>query len=275
MVIPLLPAVFLVNPMIWRNVCPLATINTMTGQRMKGEPVAARYLPGLWSLGLLLLLIMVPARRFLFNQNGPVLAGTIVAVAGLALATGWLASRRGGFCNTLCPVLPVEKLYGQSPLVRVGSARCANCTLCTPSACIDLAGRKSARQSLSRNSGSGWLFSPLGIFAAAFPGFVFGYFNTVDGPLAGALPVYRQIGLCMATSYAVAAGLVVAARIQTAAALVLLGAAAVGLYYWFSAPALVQAYSVAEVPGAGLLRAAVLGLVGLWLTRALGRDPVT
>ena len=35
--IPLLPAVFLINPGLWRNVCPLATLNLLPNQKGSGE----------------------------------------------------------------------------------------------------------------------------------------------------------------------------------------------------------------------------------------------
>jgi hypothetical protein len=117
MVIPLLPAVFLVNPLLWRNVCPLATLNAVSGRvgyRAFGGSTALTA----WTAGIVLLLVMVPARRFVFNSNGPVLSLTIAAVAALALVAGVLYARRAGFCNAICPALPVEKLYGQAPLRR-------------------------------------------------------------------------------------------------------------------------------------------------------------
>ena len=55
--------------------------------------------------GLVLFHLMVPARHFLFNQNGVALAITIVAVGGLALLLGSMFPVRSAFCNALCPVL--------------------------------------------------------------------------------------------------------------------------------------------------------------------------
>ena len=89
--IPVLPAVFLVNPMLWRNACPLATLNKATGDRF-----GTRQLLGAGTragaLGIVLLFVMVPARRFLFNTDGIALAVTIVLVATLALVAGFLYS---------------------------------------------------------------------------------------------------------------------------------------------------------------------------------------
>lgn len=242
MVIPLLPAVFLVNPMLWRNVCPLATLNELGGRRRAALTLRTAQLPSAWAIGILLLVLLVPARRFLFNTHGVPMAVTVASVAVLALASGFVVSRRAGFCNSICPVLPVEKLYGQAPLVELGSARCADCNRCAPLGCPDIAGRKSAVQSVAGAGGAWWILSPFGLFAAAFPGFVIGYFTTVDGPVASALSVYGHIALWSVASAAVAIGLITAMRARSTAALFVLGGASITAYYWFAAPRLVVAY---------------------------------
>lgn len=276
-VIPVLPAVFLVNPMIWRNICPLATINTaLVRPSFWNQRVASSRLPMLWSLGILLLIAMVPARRVLFNQNGPVLAATIISVSGLALLAGWLVPRRGGFCNTICPVLPVEKIYGQAPLIKVGSARCGNCSLCTPSGCIDLSGSKSARQSLGRHNGRNWLLTPFGVFTAAFPGFILGYFSTADGPLTETFHVYTTVVAMMAISCALTVLVVVVLRLKVEVAMTLSGALAAGLYYWFSVPSMLEVMGVQNRLVAMSLKAVMFGVVAAWLLKViiLRRDRV-
>lgn len=268
-VIPLLPAVFLINPMLWRNVCPLATLNQWTGRKRAGRLDRGGLHAG-WVVGIVLLLLLVPARRFLFNHDGPALALTITAVGGLALGAGLWVPRRAGFCNTICPVLPVEKLYGQAPLLVMGGPRCLSCDLCTPAGCIDLAGRKSARQSLGGRRGLTWLGSPFGVFAAAFPGLIIAYFTSVDGGFATAGGTYLRVAAWVVGSYVMVAAVVVGTRPAIATALPVLGALAAGLYYWWAAPALGAALGLAD-PIPVLLRGLAVGLVALWLWRALAR----
>lgn len=273
MVIPLLPAVFLINPMIWRNACPLATLNAATGKRMATRRLEGTALRASWAIGIVLLFVMVPARRFAFNGNGPVLAATIVAVAVLAAVAGMVYTRRAGFCNAICPVLPVEKLYGQYPLIRMGSARCAACSLCTPSGCLDLAGEKTLVQTLgpARRS-SRWLGTPFGLFCLAFPGFIVGYFTSENGPLSTAPAVYLHMLGWSAASLAVLGLTVLATRTAAKAALPLLGALAIGLYYWFAAPPLARAYGGGEAAGLAL-RLAAGALLAVWLAKSpLGRS---
>lgn len=269
MVIPLLPAVFLVNPMIWRNVCPLATLNATAGQRMGMRHLIGRPLRVSWAIGIVLLFIMVPARRFLFNQSGVALAVTIAAVAALAVVGGMLYSRRAGFCNSICPVLPVEKLYGQHPLVSMRSARCAACSLCTPSGCIDIAGEKTMMQTLgpARRSAR-WLATPFGLFSIAFPGFIVGYFTSQNGSLSTMFAVYLHVLQWAAASLLVLGALVFLTRSTSRVALPLLGGLSFGLYYWFAAPPLAEAYGGGEVAGL-ILRVAAGTLLGVWLLRSI------
>lgn len=269
-VIPLLPAVFLINPMIWRNVCPLATLNELTGHRHHRPALTTPVLLGFWAVGILLLMVLVPARRFLFNEHAAPFAATVLVVGVIALGLGTLVSRRGGFCNTICPVLPVEKLYGQAPLIAVGSARCSDCNHCTTSACIDLAGKRSARQSVTSGRGLTWMRNPFGLFVAAFPGFVVGYYMTTNTTLSNAPSVYLTVAAWSVGSLVLVAAIVAVFRLDSMRVLPVLGAVTFGLYYWYGAPGIATAYHLPDV-GTTVIRVAMLGLVAVWLRGALTR----
>jgi hypothetical protein len=268
MVIPVLPAVFLINPLIWRNVCPLATLNAEAGIRFGKRTLDGRALRYAWIGGIVLLAVMVPARRFLFNVNGAALAVTVIAVAALALAAGFAFTRRAGFCNAICPVLPVEKLYGQAPLARLGSARCSSCNLCTPVGCVDLAGAKTVAQTLGPSRrGAGWLLTGFGAFAAAFPGFIIGYFTTEDTTIGNAFGVYANVAAWTLASYAVLAAFSAVLRLRASVGVPVFGALAFILYYWLAAPAVATAFGFAA-GGAYAIRVLAVALVVLWAVRA-------
>ncbi|HLG06364.1 MAG TPA: hypothetical protein VI383_09465, partial [Gemmatimonadales bacterium] len=93
-VVPVLPAVFLVSTAIWRNVCPLATLTMLPGGRLGGRTIREGTVRTTLIAGVALLLLLVPARRFLFNTDGVALAVTITAVAALALAAGFGFKRK-------------------------------------------------------------------------------------------------------------------------------------------------------------------------------------
>lgn len=264
--IPLIPASLLLSPLIWRNTCPLATLNLLSAGSTGSRQQTRRFAASASLLGILLFYLLVPARRFLFNQNGLALAIAIVAIAALALVVGAAFDLKAGFCNAFCPVLPVERLYGQSPLLRVSNDRCARCDFCSR-ACIDLAPDKAIAQQLgpSRHDSS-WLHTPFGAFAAALPGFVFGYFTLEDVPLSGAPGVYLHILLWAAISFLAVAAATLLLPMRNRRILRGLAALAVGLYYWFAVPGIAVAVSLPLA--AQPLRIAVLVLVLAWWFRA-------
>ncbi|HLG05037.1 MAG TPA: hypothetical protein VI383_02725 [Gemmatimonadales bacterium] len=267
-VVPVLPAVFLVSTAIWRNVCPLATLTMLPGGRFGARTIREGTIRATLIAGVGLLLVLVPARRFMFNTDGVALAATIAAVAILALGGGFRFKRKAGFCNTICPVLPVERLYGQRPLLQVANVRCTPCIGCTERGCIDLSPADSARTAVGPRWGGTWLFSPFGLFAAAFPGFIFGYYTIANGPLHQAVVVYRQVLLAMAVSAAAVTLLVTVFRIGAAVALPVLAALAVGLYYWYAAAVVAEAWGITGIP-TWSIRIAALALILTWLPRAL------
>jgi hypothetical protein len=210
---------------------------------------------------------MVPARRFLFNTDAAVLAVTVVAISGLALALGAVFDEKAGFCNAICPVLPVERLYGQRPLIDLGNPGCPTCTHCTQTGCIDLAPEKSIAQTLgpTRRS-SAWTRTSFGAFAAAFPGFVVGYYTTQDGPLSSAGAVYLTVFGWALASWVITAAVVRVGGLSAARITPILAGLAVGLYYWFAAPLLAAGLSLEAA--AWPLRLSFLTLVAVWLWQA-------
>lgn len=275
-VVPILPASFLVNAGLWRGVCPIATAGTLfsgpSGRALDGGFVRKAAI-----VGIVLLFLLVPARRFALNQEALLLMGTLVAIVAVAALLGARYRVKAGFCNALCPILPVEKLYGQSPLLYVRNARCVPCSACTQKGCMDLGQQRAFLSNGSDTTGRAWLRTPLGLFAAAFPGFVFGYFRTADVAAENALGVYGVVLGWAAASFVVLAAVVYLLDVPARTAAPVLAAAAVGLYYWFAGPASAEAFSWPVGTGVWL-RWAALALVAIWLAVALARarrDPAT
>jgi hypothetical protein len=277
-VIPILPATFLINTQLWRNVCPLATLTTLTGDRVGSRTIRRNWVGIVGGVGIILLAVMVPARRFLFNTEGAVLAVAVGAVAFLALLGGLLFHRRAGFCNSICPVLPVERLYGQRPLLQVPNARCTQCTLCTGLGCLDLTPEKSGLQVLGNSRATRkWPFTAFGAFALGFPGFVTGYYLLSDVPLSSAPGVYGTIALWALGSWLVLVVAFSVLGVSPGRALLLCGGLAVGLYYWFAPVGIADAFSLGPA-FSWSARIVTLSLVGFWLLRGLsplrGAEPL-
>jgi|GEM_PF-4048083 len=102
--IPVLPASFLIAPSLWRSVCLRATLS-MLPNGLISQPMRSQRTPAtLTSVGILLLVILVPERRFLFNEHGEIRTITILIVAASAAILGALFSLRSAFCYSFCPV---------------------------------------------------------------------------------------------------------------------------------------------------------------------------
>ncbi|MEZ4700252.1 MAG: hypothetical protein R2834_07985 [Rhodothermales bacterium] len=269
--IPILPATFLLSPLIWRALCPLATLNMLPNGLAASRVMPAHLQRMLGATGIVLLLVLVPARRFLFNEHGDALGIVILVVGLVALLLGAFYQQKAGFCNTFCPVLPVEKLYGQHPLIAMKDTRCASCVRCVPKGCLDVAPRKALQQAIGAHGrATRWIASPYGVFAGAFPGFVLGYFLTENGPIGAAPAVYFDVLGAAAASYVVTAAIYGMFKVSASRMLTGLAAAAAGIYYWYAAPATAAFLSLPVEAGVGL-RVALLGLVAYWTWRAFTR----
>ncbi len=266
--IPVLPASFLISPLLWRGICPLATLNRWSSGLLGRRQLAGRLLAGANALGIVLLVLLVPARRLLFNEYGPALAATIVLVALAAVILGARFDRRAGFCNAVCPILPVERLYGQHPLLTLASPHCDRCTLCVPKGCLDLDATKSFAQAIGRTGGRhAWLSRGYGIFAAAMPGFIVGYYTLSNVPWTEAPGVYLWMALWSGGSYLATTVLVRLFNLTSPVSCALLAALSVGLYYWWAAPLIVETLHLPATAGL-VLRGTMLALVAFWLVRA-------
>jgi hypothetical protein len=115
-----------------------------------------------------------------------------------------------------------------------------------------------------------WLRTGFGAFAAAFPGFIVGYYTSSDVALTAAGSVYLYIGAWALGSYVLITVMVSLLRLSSGLALLLLGGLALSLYYWYAVEVVLTAMGIAGLwPMA--LRGAALLLIGVWLTGAVPR----
>ena len=260
--VPLLPALFLINAEIWRNVCPLATLNTLVRDE-DGRPLGPRASRIAAVVGVAVLLVAIPLRVALLNESG-FATGVLLAAMGIfALVSGIPFQRKAGFCNSVCPVLPVERLYGQAPLLGVRNVRCTPCQACTRAACYDLNPGRSALQIMGAGAAERhWTLLPFGVFALAFPGVIVGYsLATLGGAGVGAVAVGGGLSWLVLTS------VFVLRRVTPASGLLAAAVLSAATFYWFTPAAVSEGLGL---PGAAtaLMRGVALGLVGFWAIRA-------
>ncbi len=252
--IPAAPALVVLAPGLWRNICPMSTVSLLPKQfglsRRRKMPERLAAWLGLASI--VALYAIVPLRHVLLNTDGLATFVMLAVAAALAFGLGALYEGRSGWCTSLCPIHPVEKLYGSSPAVTPANARCATCELCTvpcPDTTPSMTPAVTRSNRLMELTGS--------LLIGSFWGFVFGWYQVPDyeGPVGAAeiLETYLWPLAGAFVSFAIYNALETWFAEERPARRVLqavFAAGAVSTYYWFRIPMLV---GFGAFPGTGLL----------------------
>lgn len=286
-IVPVLPAVFMVVPGLWRNLCPLAAMNQMP--RLFGFSRGLAHTPRIreysYVVGITLFFVLVSSRKWLFDQSGVASAAVIVFGLVGGLIGGILFKGKSGWCSSICPLLPVQRLYGQTPLKLVANSHCQPCVGCTKN-CYDFNPKVAflADQYDSDRYHVGYRR----FFAAALPGFILAFFTVAGAasPLAPVqgdilvVPLYVHFLLYTGISMAIYKLLDTFAKVPTNSLNVLFGAAALNVYYWFAADGVFKALSVLggdwAVPQAApyFIRVPLWIVTGVWLWRGFATEDV-
>lgn len=269
--VPILPLVFFVAPGVWRNICPLAASNQLP--RLAGISRAATnstLSQGLaFPIGMAAFFVLVTARKVLFNTSGQATAMLIGGAMLAALIGGLLFKGKSGWCSSICPLLPVQRLYGQTPFVKVANTHCQPCVGCAKN-CYDF------------NPGTAYLADQYDakrgyrsfrqFFAGVFPGFVLGFYLIPAPPEITAGSMVLQMLLYMAISLALFNVLDMLMQSMVNVAPIVFAVVAINVYYWFSATTVATTLADFGVPmhDAAIwgLRAVVLAGSLVWLWRS-------
>ena len=272
--IPVLPALLVIAPGLWRQVCPMATLNQLP--RLAGFGRALELPAALknaaFAIAVALFLAAVALRVPLLNHSGALVGAGILAVLVLAFAGGSVFKGRSGWCGTFCPLAPIQRTYGQAPLIVVRNGYCNPCVGCQKS-CYDFNPRAAVFSDVydddPRHAAQRRLFMGL------LPGLVLGYFLQGPSPAYGAgLYVLTLALACCASAGAYGLAVAFAPASPYRVALVF-GAVALSAFYWFAGPIVVR--TVAQLTGqeavplvlqlsqaTGLVLAAALTASGLY-----------
>ncbi|QGW82502.1 2Fe-2S iron-sulfur cluster binding domain-containing protein [Variovorax paradoxus] len=273
LIVPSLPLVFMLAPGLWRNICPLAAINQLPRRFGITRALTSRRLShgAAFPIGIGLLISAVVARKLLFNSSGAATAGLMAAAMGAAFIGGLLFKGKSGWCSSICPLLPVQRLYGQTPFIRIANTHCEPCVGCTKN-CYDL------------NPGAAYLadqYDPdpayrnfRSFFAGVFPGLILGYYLVPSPGEIGSVSTVMQMLLYMAASLTLFNVIEMLASKTRNVSPVLFAATAFSLYYWFTTPVIVGTLSslgkVAIGPEViGVLRGLTIIASLVWIARSL------
>jgi nitrite reductase (NADH) large subunit len=255
-VIPALPLLFMVAPGVWRNICPLATSN----QTPRALGITKALNPPNWLkeygyvIAISLFVGFVILRKVGMDDSGPLSALLLLGAMTGAFAGGMVLKGKSGWCSTMCPLLPVQRIYGQTPFALVGNNHCQPCVGCAKN-CYDFNPRAAYLADLNDNDG--YWAGRRRFFVGAFPGLVLGFFATADNDVVGML-------LYMAVSLALFALATTFIKVSTHTITSTFGAIAFGIFYWYVA--------VQLEPATWPLRAAAIALAAVWLVRTWRKE---
>jgi len=238
--IPVAPALLVIGTGFWRNVCPLATTALLPDRfnLSRNIKLSARQRGILNAIGVGALFLIIPLRHVIFNTNGQATAFLIIMVAIVAVASGFFLERKSAWCSGLCPVHPVEKLYGSGVAFTTPNLHCNTCVRCSEP-CPD---------SIGHSGGSGInsteMTGSMNLLFGAFPGYVWGWFQAPDfmsiNGWESMLVIYGYPVLGAIATSLIYFGMKRILRKEHEPVLMnLFAAAAVSCYYWFRLPQLI------------------------------------
>lgn len=270
--IPLAPALLVVFTGLWRNICPLATTNLLPRHLAlsKGKKLTAKQSGILNLVGVIALFTIVPLRHAIFNTNGVATAALIVTLVLAGIIPGLFYEWKSAWCSGLCPIHPVEKLYGGNVLITVPNAHCTNCMNCVvpcPDSTITahpVSSGKTIYQKLS-----------MFLITGGLPGFIWGWFQVPDEKNTGLthalLAVYKMplMGLAFSLTVFFISYNFINRKFEKKL-VNFFAAAGVSCYYWYRIPALL---GFDKTGGEGLL-IDMRGTLPQWSIRLLAAAAV-
>lgn len=231
-IVPVLPLVFLVAPGLWRNVCPLAATNQIP--RLFGFSRAIAPPDWLRNRGYLIAMALffgIAGSRLAGLHSNGTATGFVLGIVGLAAFTGGLIfAGKSGWCSSICPLFPLQRVYGQTPFVTVPNTHCPSCVGCAKN-CSDFSPR-AAYQADMVDEDRSWTAARK-LFAAALPGFVLGFFTLVARTDISALEKYPLLGLFVLVSIGIFYAVEAVTPLSSPMVAVLFAAAALNIFYWF------------------------------------------
>ena len=238
--IPVAPALLVIGTGVWRNVCPLGTTSLLPDRfgLSKKIKLTTAQRTRLGRTGILLLLLIIPLRHVLFNRDGQATAAVIMLLGILALISGFLFERKSGWCSGMCPIHPVEKLYGSGVAFSLPNVHCNECIRCSVPCPDSVPDNKSFLYKSTRINTRMEKF-----MVGGFPGYIWGWFQVPDYTFSESLQklfiVYGYPLLGAAVSIAL---FILLTRFfpKTNKQLLinLFAASAVSCYYWYRLPIL-------------------------------------
>ena len=272
-IIPVLPLMFLVAPGLWRNICPLAASNQLP--RVFGFTRALTAPDWFKEYGYVIAIagiaLFISLRKVVFEDSGVATALLLLGALAAAFVGGILLKGKSGWCSSMCPLLPVQRLYNQTPLALVPNTHCQPCVGCTKN-CYDFNPRVAYLADLRDDDP--YYVGYRKLFAGAFPGLVLAFFTIPSPPEISVGEMYARFALYIAAG--VGSFYVLDSFVKSTSHKIttLYAAAAFTIFYGYAGPELIETLSGTEPAEwlAWTIRALAFVLAAYWVVRTYHKE---
>jgi NADPH-dependent 2,4-dienoyl-CoA reductase/sulfur reductase-like enzyme/ferredoxin len=269
--VPALPLLWFVAPGVWRNLCPLAAANQTP--RLFGFTRGLTAPPWIaehgYLIGVTAFFVLVPARKFLLEDSGPALGVLLAVLLVLAFVGGVFLKGKSGWCSTVCPLLPVQRLYGQHAFIQSPNSHCEPCVGCAKN-CNDF-NPHVAFLADQYDADRVWQLRRR-LFAAAFPGLIVGFYTTPSPPEVSIPVMYGLVGLSVLVSVGLFFVLDTVLRQPLGRLTAVWAVLALNFYYWWTSEATLARWNVDSATIVWAWRGAVFALTAIWLVRFVTKE---
>jgi NADPH-dependent 2,4-dienoyl-CoA reductase/sulfur reductase-like enzyme/ferredoxin/pSer/pThr/pTyr-binding forkhead associated (FHA) protein len=269
-IVPLLPVLFFVAPGLWRNICPLAASNQTPRVFGFTRGLTAPAWLAEWGyvIAISLFLGIAAARLAFFNSSGTSTGVLLSVVIISAFLGGLLLKGKSGWCSSVCPLLPLQRVYGQTPFVTVANSHCQPCVGCTTN-CYDFNPRVAYQADL-HDQAPQWSATRK-LFASALPGFVLGFFMLLGQAGGSRVHLYEQLGLYVVGSIGTFFALDALLPVSTAVLVAFFASGAINVFYWYASVTLAQSFLTVTGVDISWVRWPIRGVVWalslIWISR--------
>lgn len=271
--VPFAPLIFFVIPGLWRNMCPLASANQLPREmRWSLNLTIPNWLHEYgYVIAIGLLFLIIPARKFLFDNYGISLAILMLIFVFFAFVGGLLFKGKSGWCASVCPLLPIQQIYGQTPLINIRNYHCRPCVGCVEN-CYDF--NPSVAYAAQLNNKKKHYVNYRLFFVASLPGIIWGYFTIPAYPILSIAGIYLAFLSSIMVSSFVFFCLLTFIKVDPLTIASIYGAVAFSLFYWFVIPIMVLNIETAlglsfPLYTATLLYLGIVILTLVWLAQTL------
>lgn len=271
-----LPLLFFVAPGFWRNICPLVSVNQIPRElNFTMAKSASKWMKEYcYLITWTLVLFLIPLRKYLLSSHAASLVVIIGIMMSLAFFLGIVFKGKSGWCSMICPLLPFQRVYGQTPFIKVRNYHCRPCVGCAE-LCYDFNPEISYIALL--NGPNRFVSGYIKLFAASLPGLILAFYLIPNPPEITFLQMNLQFWVYLGVSIASFHLLTLLVRVRESKIATFYGALSINIFYFLSFPVMIAKYN--EVFGLSIpaqlhlvLSGIILAMSIIWLIRSYRKE---